>query len=312
MRKYEHVINNRKEFNRTAVFVVGPPRSGTSMLARIISLPENSIFLGETGIFSNCLWQTVPWTQLINKKNRTKLLGKSNRSFILAITRRSYSLLRRKDRLRTAIEKAVRFALIPKTNDLVKLRAIQNNGGKRPGKEEHRLINELCIKYHKITDKPNSLIKIFMEDMRLLGNADYVVEKTPNHLDYLNTIHYCLPSAIIAGIYRESMQDCLASYFAMTKNWHTTKQLCRKLPEMRHLVKKIAEQNSTKNFVIKYEDMISDPITITKRMYSILGLHFNDAIINSLIDIKPQPPKYNNLSPTNQRKLDKFLKEAMS
>jgi len=115
------------------------------------------------------------------------------------------------------------------------------------------------------------------------GDKKVFVEKTPSHVFYTDHILKDFPGSKMIFLVRNPKDVCV-SMESFNKWWcpKTRKEQVNKWLEYNNEVLKMHKKYPTKTMIIKYEDVLNDPETYIREMFTFTGLKYNTEIINNI------------------------------
>lgn len=272
------------------IFVVGTARSGTTYLARALSLPREIAYWEESGMF--CLYgsRKFPWTtSCLYPRNYPGRMPPFD--YVAQIG----DLLRRKDRLRELLESLWRHAKLESfdlkpSNPLVAVQGISLT--REDTVEIAKLQGSLKRSNYRNT------ISSLMQQFATLSGKSTLVEKTPKHLGFVPQIHATFPQAKIVCIVRDK-KDSAASYL---KHFSPPDGLLRKLRtesqdfrSFLHLCAKDARVEAWVSkqpycYTVSFDEFVREPFQQANAIYHWLGLP---------ISLEPYRQFYRGRNPTS-------------
>jgi len=253
------------------VFIVGPGRSGTSLLYRILQKhtafrPKNcpaGVDLTETKIFS------APGT--VYDKKRAQGVG-------------AYSYLLLNDALfdefKSKLRRVARWQKLLGTSIL-------------PGEYNfftRRLLNNriLRLMFWRLYQGP-AMVRSFFEIAKKARGVERLLEKTPLHLQRIPEIKYTYPDAKIIGIIRHPI-DTFTSYRRRNEVelksgasfeqvfWlnATPEQFCSGYAMDEGIIQRENKQSDRDFMYIRYEDLTTNPRETLQRIFSFLGEEYEE------------------------------------
>tara|TARA_A100001011_G_scaffold352661_1_gene393621 strand:+ start:45468 stop:46391 length:924 start_codon:yes stop_codon:yes gene_type:complete len=255
--------NNLKNF---PVFIVGMPRSGTTILSNLLNATQNIYFPPETHYY-----QLIK--KFYSKKSKNPYLDFIN------LTRNKY------------------FSEF-KFSDY----EIDN-------------LKNLIINYPK-SQISSELLKKICISKSLEKNIKRWGEKTPIHFYFLNKIFSDFQDCKVINVIRDP-RDVIASN--RSAKWKRIFDLHRKLVQYKNNYKYCHSYPETKVLNIKYEDLVSKPNVILKKVCKFLEINYNPKIMDTFykkkhlnFDVQNEPWKVNNLKPLTTKNIYKWKKQQFT
>jgi Sulfotransferase family len=285
------VLTNFEELD-DPIFVVGCPRSGTTVLARAIGLAESVCYTGETKVIPKFYNRRVPITQAI----AYWVKGEPLLPILKGKARSLQEKLLRKDYLKELIPDLIKYAKVREI-DLrpINSRVIEHhNVSLTP--EEIDLAHGLWAKYRKIGKRhPEKLIRIMFKDFQLLSQKDKILEKTPAHAFSVVTLKRIFPRSKFCFISRNG-RDVAASYMLnfrskKTDN-RTIRYICRTYTRIRSVDEKLSTTVGSSYYRVRYEELIARPTVVLREIFDFLELPFSPHVLSALSDVKSTSSKW--------------------
>lgn len=194
------------------LFIMGCPRSGTSLLSRALACSDSACILEETN-FMRFYFSSIPvWRGLLtgfscsnpNRKEILKTIIKAKARDLIGNGRRfdwfiGYMLLLSQVDGPKSLKPSGRLVTIDY----------------RLSAEERALVQVLLDKYRQIENK-NSRFRIIFQDFALLAEKEKVIEKTPVNIYYARQFTEIFPNASFIFIWRNPIQ-VIPSYIDLKK-----------------------------------------------------------------------------------------------
>lgn len=307
-KRFIKAIENTEKVSNP-VFVVGSPRSGTSMLARAIAINDSICYLEEQGLFSKFYLRSISCIKLFT-------LIKSKVPFeliIKALAKKILLLSDKKKLLKSLVIQIIKHSIVtidnlkPSGRLVEKNKVVLNN-------EENELYNLLYNKYLSVLNKSRSyenLISIILKDFSILSNKEIVLEKSPEHISYIYLIKKILPNAKFIHIIRNG-RDVISSYIQPSfKSSNKYKNPAKKIAKMHKFALKVDKNIIKKKYNwyinVSYNEFLSDPFKTIKEINSFINIENKNYPEKLLKEIQPTKSNYNKLDLEEKRKVDNLL-----
>ena len=292
-------------------FIVGAPRSGTTLLGRALGLSPGLAYLEESGIFVLCGARRFPgkWHAVLAKHDPFDF--RSAKYQILALTDR----LRKRDRLRDAVELVFRHRQLrpwnlQPSNPLIE---VQETGLTQ---EQAQEVDRVVAHLSRVDDFREFIRGYFVEFMRC-NDGKRLLEKTPDHIEVVPVIREVFPDARIVLVRRDK-RDTIASYltnFDPSKNiknrFRSThsliRQLCRSCNYYQVIENWMAKQPWA--LTLNYRELVSEPHSALTNLVEHLGVSLPDDL-PSLLQPKPAKSRWETLSRQDRQLIESLLKPA--
>ncbi len=279
------VLNNFERLENP-IFVVGSPRSGTTLVARSLALSPNIAYLEESNLLSSLFSNYCPlraW-QLRYKHDKSAIIHSKTLLHALPDVRNRDQLLEDFVVIMLRSAKLTTFDLKP-GEKLVDQQAITL------GEDDIALGHQLSKKYRAlIKTAPQDILAIAMHDFRLLTKRPLVLEKTPAHFLFIPLILELFADPKVVFVSR-SKQDVVSS-FSRTfgdryDNPNKAVRTARKNYELAELQKHLYER-MTPIHTITYDDYTRSPALCIQALYRELNLMVPENLLQSLSDVSPR------------------------
>jgi hypothetical protein len=294
------VLANSEELD-DPIFVIGCPRSGTTVLARAIGLSESVCYVEETRLIPKYYIRRLPITLAIRHwRNGEALLP-----VLKGKVRRLQEKLAGRDYLRELIAHLIRYT---KVSDF-DLRPIAGHLIDRYdvalAPKDVELFRELYGKYLQIGRKDtDKMLRILFKDFQLLSHKDKILEKTPMHVFYTFTLKQIFPGAKICFIARDG-RDVAASYMlnhgVKKDDKRSIHYICETYSRIRSIDAKLTKMNSAGYLRVEYEDLVARPAAVVEEVFRFLDLPLSSRVLNALREVEPTPSNWRHL-PEHVRK----------
>jgi hypothetical protein len=226
--------------NNSPIFIVGVPRSGTTLLAAMLSAnyrmicgPETHFFrwLSKSDVNRLCDPQTWPGPAL---------------DFICSITHNSFS----------------------------------GDGGRISLTEKYKLSKEEISVYLKSSHPSIFRILSSITELSMLsvGKSRWI-EKTPDHIEYVNQIRHYFPNSPIIRIIRDPRDNALS----LTKVPWGAKSYLEAIFYWKRLIEVSDNffKTDKQSYTIRYEDLISSPKDELGKLCNFLGEDFEEKMLDT-------------------------------
>ncbi|MHA1927503.1 MAG: sulfotransferase family protein [Candidatus Thorarchaeota archaeon] len=304
---FKEAIENRYKCN-DPILVMGPARSGTGMISRALSMCRDTVYLGETHLFTSVLLRRAKRSTslLLSRKYHRALFSSASWAYAQAASIKDLFLY--KDRLAHMVHKTLCHVKGGDYPDLKPSNPIHRVRNVKLKDEEQCLRDELIKKYNSLLKKdPARFPSIFFEDIRILSGKKFVIEKTPNNYDYISLILHIFPKARIVLTHREDLRNMIASYFLMTGDKPATAKYSRRLSKINTAIDRIHDNYGNRVNFVCYDNVLSSPTEEITRLCETCDLNVTERLRNNLIEIFPRKPKFEQLSEEDQRYVDSIL-----
>lgn len=298
-------ILSNMQGEESPIFLVGAPRSGTSLLGRIVGLSPDVAMFEETGLISLVYARMNPI-----KVRGLKRAGTFIPSPFDLWVRHACDRLRGIDRLRYLLRRMLEYTRI-RDYDLCPgngLRDIQNI---RLDRYDEKLLDHLYHKYKSLMGHDfGSVAGVLLRDYRMLAEKDRIAEKTPMHFLYLSLIFERFPRTKVVFISRNK-KDVLVSYvrtFARRHmSWRHAIRHIHRLYEQAHIV--AADYRDHPGVLaVAYEDLLTDSLATVRRIYSFLEVAPPSDLDAKLQGVRQTPSRWDKLTSKQQRCIRRLTK----
>jgi hypothetical protein len=294
------VLTNFEELD-DPIFVVGCPRSGTTVLARAIGLSDSVCYVEETRLIPKYYNRQVPITRAL----RDWRSGEPLLPVLKGKARRLQEKLAGRDYLRDLIAHLIRYTKVndydlkPVAGHLINRYAIKLEPS------DLELANQLYGKYAQVAkEDTDKMIRILFKDFQLLSGKSKILEKTPMHAFYTVTLKRIFPQAKICFIARAGT-DVAASYMLNHGDAKIDKRsiryICGTYSRIRSIDAKLIKMNSPTYYRVQYEDLVTRPAAVVEEVFRFLDLPISDRVLSALREIKVPPSNWQ-LLPEQTRK----------
>jgi hypothetical protein len=310
MSRSADVLANSEELN-DPMFVVGCPRSGTSVLARTIGLSEVVTYFGETKFIPKFYVRRVPFRlALLHWRGGEALFpvlkGKGKRLQELAFGT---------DSLKELISGMMKHSKITDYDLDSRNGSLIDRYRVVLAPEDLKLSHELFHKYTRLaTTDIDKMIRIMFKDFQLLGHGKKLLEKTPTHALYISTLRRLFPKAKICYIVRDG-RDVAASLMLNFRKTRVDDRRIRDICRMQRRIQLIDQQLTRKGdpgyYRIEYEDLVTKPAAVIQSVFNFLDVPFTERVRDALGQIKPTPSKWRQLPSDRQKYVEACLGESL-
>jgi hypothetical protein len=301
------VIQNRQP-EHSPIFIVGVPRSGTSLLGRIVGLsPDVSIF-EETGLFSLVYARRYPFRAYAHQKQR----GTSTINPLGATAANLSDHLRSIDRLRNLLRRMLEYTRVRgydlrPSNGLSDTQNIELDAG------DEELIDVLYGKYQSLTGSDfGGALRVLLRDFRLLAQTPRIAEKTPTHFLYLASIFHYFPDARVVFISRDA-RDVLASYVGTFSHLHISwKRAARHIHRLCDKASAVAKSygDDRRVLYVDYQELVSETLATVGRVYEFVGVSPAADTDTKLADVGKTTSQAASLPEAQKRYIEALLKRT--
>ena len=289
---------------KNPVFVVGPPRSGTSLLGQLLGLAQDTRYLGETGIFSHVYFAVAPWARSFREAAAAGLLTGPS-SWIGGRARHLRDRVRQRDRMEELAQHVMRFCRVPDDYDLLPKDPLPDAAGVRLREDDATRISAWVAAWRAaLTQSPGAFARaVFSSALEFTGD-ERVVEKTPAHVWSLPFIKHHVDETRVVLIRRRDTRAVLSSYYLMCGG--KRRPLIRFAKRYRAMMDRCSEYAALhpETVTVIYEDLLADPRGESERFFSELGIRPGTVLTGRLSEIRPTAPKYEQLSSREKRRID--------
>lgn len=242
----------KEKWINSPIFIVGHPKSGTSLLNSLLDSHHQLLVLPEESDFYDLIWNSA---SLLNIKWR---MNESTKKKFLLKSIIEYSHF--KNYFKGKVENDISGNLNYEDIDSKKFKKEIKEGIKKVSLKDRQGLFKALIKAYSNTIDKKDKIKI-----------KYWVEKTPNHLWYINEIKKDFLKAKIIFVYRDPRDNYLSykkkwpkslTPIKFSKNWNESIDAVERIPK-KYLLK------------IKYEDLILNPKNQISKIKDFLDLESN-------------------------------------
>jgi hypothetical protein len=290
------------------LFVVGCPRSGTTVLARAIGLSNLVCYVEETQLIPKLYNRQVPIIQAIRDWRNGEALS----PVLKGKMRRVQERLTGRYYLQDLIAHLVRYTKVG-TYDLRPIAGhLINRYEVALAPQDIELARQLHRKYVDMGKKEDldRMLRILFKDFQLLSGKSKILEKTPTHAFYTKTLKRIFPGSKICFIARDG-RDVAASYML---NHHDRKidkksirYICRTYRRIRSIDETLSNMNSPGYYRVQYEDLVSAPDAVIKRVFEFFGLPLSERVLDALEEVEPTPSNWQQLPEQTRKYVDACL-----
>ncbi|WP_052882731.1 sulfotransferase family protein [Kiritimatiella glycovorans] len=281
---------------KAPVFVIGPPRSGTSLLGQILGLAQDTRYLGETGIFSHIYFASAPWARSFREAAAAGLLT-GPASWATGRARHLRDRVRRRDRLEELARNVMRFCRVPDEYDLMPKNPLPDAAGVRLREGDAKRISTWVAAWREaLAESPGAFARaVFASALECTGD-ERVVEKTPAHVWSLPFIKHHINETRVVLIRRRDTRAVLSSYYLLCSRKRSP--VIRFAKRYRTMMDRCNEFAALHPEAVKviYEDLLADPPGESGRLFSELGMRPGPVFTGRLSEIRPTASKYDQLS----------------
>ncbi len=301
------------------IFVVGAPRSGTSYLARALSLANDVAYFEESGAFS--LYGARRFSAEFSEILRDQNVFKFN-SLMLRILRGT-DRLRGLDRLDNLVYRMLLHTKL-QPYDLKPSRQLIEVQECRLDDQELALKNELVEKYRNIiqdrgagVSPAKALFTAFFADFVRLSGKKHVLEKTPDHIGYVPVIRSAFPDAKIVLIRRDK-KDSIASYVrhfdarsTLRNRFLSDRMLLKKQSMACRYYEQVEEWLAHQPWChrVDYKQLIETPVEVVGHASRWAELEFDENRHRSLFVPAKASSHWGQLATTDQRLIRELLSD---
>jgi hypothetical protein len=173
--------------------------------------------------------------------------------------------------------------------------------------------------YRKYVDmgrrNTDTMIRILFKDFQLLSGKHKILEKTPTHAFYTNTLRRIFPGAKICFIARDG-RDVAASYML---NHHdrkidkrTVRYICKTYRRIRSIDETLSNMNSPGYYRVQYEDLVSRPAGVIKEVFDFFDLPFSGRVLDAMGEVEQTPSNWQQLPERTRRYVESCLAAGSS
>ena len=299
------VLDNALEED-SPLFLVGAPRSGTSLLGRIVGLSPTVSIFEETGLFSLVYARRNPFRAC--KMQRDAGIFVPNpfcTAFLHACDR-----LRGINRLRNLLQRMLEYTRIGEY-DLNPGEGLNASQGVHLKENDANMLRLLHRKYESLMQGDfGDVVGVLLRDYRLLAGKEKIAEKTPTHFLYLPLIFSKFPGARVVFISRDR-KEVIASYVDTFKNRHISwRQAVKYIHALHCRAQKVAALYSDHEHVLQlaYDDLMTSPPEAVRRIYEFLEVAPPTDLAAKLAVIGKTPSRWQKLTDTQRRRIEKILR----
>jgi hypothetical protein len=295
------------------IFVVGAPRSGTTYLARALSLARDVAYWEESEFFTFYGPRRFP-------QSFARALQGTETPVVHAWTQtllRGTDALRGVDRLTRLVEHMLRHTKLKSydlrpSNPLVDIQSCVLN------EADHRMQRELVARY-RIIEKTGlaAVCEAVLQDFVRLRGRRHLLEKTPDHLLMTPVIRSVFPQAKFVMI-RRSKRDALASYirtFNLRRMRYGSFMSGRTL--LNRLVALYGAYDRMENTLqgqswcrsVSYVDMVERPYETIGSVLNWLNLSMDESRCRALFMPRPASSQWDQLSDAQQRVIERHFQK---
>ena len=271
---------------RNPIVAVGCPRSGTTVLARIIASSSRVCYLEEQGIVERYL-------ELVANGGPD---GNARQSW-----------------LRTCAAEIVKHAKLG-AFDLLPSGRLTERYDITLGPEDEVVVDRLVGKYEQILrTAPERLLRTVLADFSRLARRPRVLEKTPTHFLNLAPLRRIFPEARVCHITRD-VRDVAASYvhpsFDVPKARDPIAHICQLHRTALEVDRRMRESGDPLYLSLGYGDLMADPVGTARRIYDFLELPWEPQLASLLKDVHPVESKWLLLSAKEQDRIAQSIAGA--
>ncbi len=265
----------------TVIVVVGAPRSGTTLTARLLASAPGFCYLEETGVFLRAL-QPQP-----------------------AGERDSWA--------RQLADAVVRHARLPEFDLRPGPRLIDRHRSDLEATDRDEIVQLSRTYLSLLSGNAIDLPARVFADLRRLSGRDGVIEKTPTQLLAVRRIRRLYPRVKICQVIRNG-RDVVASYihpsFKIAKGRNPILDICRFHNTSVSLRDTLCRDDDSHYVCVDYDELVADPVNRGRQLYDALQLPWTLAVARRLRKIHPRPSKWETLDRGQQREIDRTICKA--
>ena len=300
------VLENVDELD-DPLFVVGCPRSGTTLLARAIGLSDYVCYVEETRLIPKYYTRQIAISRAIQNWRKGDALA----PYVKAKVRRVQDKLTGRDYLNDLIVHLIRYTKVDH-HDLRPIAGhLVNRYDVKLAPQDVELARKLYVKYRKMGRQDiDRMLRILFRDFQLLSGKSKILEKTPTHAFYTNTLKRIFPGAKICFIARDG-RDVAASYMLnhheRKSDKRTIRYICKTYRRIRSIDETLSNMNSPGYHRVEYEDLISRPAAVIEEVFDFFDLPFSGRVLDALGEVERTPSNWQQLPERTRRYVEACL-----
>ena len=266
------------------IVTVGCPRSGTTVLARIVASSKEVAYLEEQGLVERYLELAAGGT------------GPETPGW-----------------LRACAEEVVKHARLD-AFDLIPSGRLTERQGIALRPEDASLVAHLAEGWEALARvAPRRLLPVVLADFCRLAGRPRVLEKTPTHFLNLAALRELLPGARICHVIRDG-RDVAASYlhpsFDAPKPPDPLAHIGRLHRTALEVDRRMRAARDPHYLGLRYEELMAEPVATARRVYAFLELPWEEALETRLADVHPLDSKWRALPPEERERIERALAGA--
>jgi O-antigen/teichoic acid export membrane protein len=235
-----NAVVSSSALNMDVAFIVGAPRSGTTLLASILSRHSEIAVPPETSFFLRTYAKRF-WFNCWNRNDKNK-----------------------RERMVDLLFTNTRFLDLGLTKDQV--------------------LNE----FKKYPIGYDFLFRASLQAFATMHGKTRVVEKTPDHIENMDTILKWYPNAKIILIIRDG-RDVVGSLMRIAWTHKNMERHAAYWAWCARTAMRFAKQYPDKIFLIRFEDLISEPIKTVQGLCIFLGITFEESMLDICMQVETVP-----------------------
>jgi hypothetical protein len=293
------------EPEHSPIFLVGAPRSGTSLLVRAVGLSPDVAMFEETGIFALVHVRMNPWRVAAVQRRA----GAAAPWLPEVLVRFAADVARGKRRFHDLLVRMMEYTKI-QAYDLQPSDGLNDTQAIVLTEDDRHLLAQLEAKYRTLMHGDfGRAVGVLLHDFRTLAGGRRIAEKTPSHFRYLPLVRHYFPDAQIIFIERDK-QDVLASYvhtFAgRHRGWRrAARHIAADWDDARVVYDACVDDERLHR--LQYGDLLGDPAGTLRSLYAFLDVNPPDDLANHTAQIKRTPSNWERLSISQRTYLESLL-----
>jgi hypothetical protein len=306
---YKPVLENEAEF-LNPIFVVGPPRSGTTLTVRALALAPEACHLGETHVFIRSFYAEASWFRVARDAVTLRQFSRPG-PLIHGVKSRLVNRLRGRSEMERVVRHIFRYAKLGKDFDLKPSNPLVDVMGVGLSPEEEAWVPRYVEKYRRLARRdPGLWLRVLFKDCSLLSGRPMVLEKTPLHVFCLPLIWQAFPEAKVIATFRNDLKEVLASFYLMTRNPRGLSYITKVCAMARRAVADIPAARRSQFMSMDYEDWLADPQRMAARLFQFIGMPSPAGLADRMQEIRKTSSKYARLDPLIREKVDALLQRG--
>lgn len=244
----------------TPLFIIGHPKSGTSLVTSLLDSHKELLVISEESDFYSSTW---PQAKLLNYQWKLSKDQKADAitNYIVGVTHFKYYF---RGNVENDISGNLNYSEFPTKKFKEELISFTRSSlyGKRFRRKK---LFEAILNAYLLSN-----VRLNHEDLK------YFVEKTPKHTWFVKEIKKDFPKAKFIFVCRDPRDN----YLSYKRKWGDKMSAVRFSKSWNDAIGVYDEvHNKTNMHFLKYEDLLSDPVRVLKELVLFLEIEWNDTLL---------------------------------